>query len=84
MRESPALKIAKQIDLMKFGGVLIVEPNINQIPKDFKKNTKLVSIENALTVANIVVLLVDHNQFKELDLSLLSGKQVIDTRGIWS
>ncbi len=84
LRESPALKIAKQIDLMKFGGVLIVEPNINKIPKDFKKNTKLVSIENALTVANIVVLLVDHNQFKELDLSLLSGKQVIDTRGIWS
>jgi len=29
-------------------------------------------------------LLVDHKQFKALDLSLLSGKQLVDTRGIWS
>jgi sporulation protein YlmC with PRC-barrel domain len=28
--------------------------------------------------------LVDHTSFKSMDLSLLSGKQVIDTRGIWS
>ena len=84
LRESPALNITKKIDLMGFEQVLIVEPNINQISKEFKKNVKLVSIESALKVSNIVVLLVDHKQFKVLDLSLLSGKQVVDTRGIWS
>jgi UDP-N-acetyl-D-mannosaminuronic acid dehydrogenase len=85
LRESPALNIAKQIDLMKFNEVLLIEPNINQIPKGFDiNNTKLTSIENALKVVDIVVLLVDHMQFKSMDLSLLSDKQVIDTRGIWS
>ena len=34
--------------------------------------------------ANVIVLLVDHSQFKLMDLGLLSGKQVIDTRGSWS
>ena len=37
-----------------------------------------------LKVVNIIVLLVDHIQFKSMDSSLLDGKQVIDTRGIWS
>ena len=84
LRESPALNIARQIDLMKFNEVLLIEPNINQIPKGFYTNsTKLTSIENALKVVDIVVLLVDHIQFKCIDLSLLSGKQIIDTRGIW-
>ena len=44
----------------------------------------LTSIENALKFVDIVVLLVDHIEFKAIDLSLLSGKQVVDTRGIWS
>ena len=85
LRESPALNIAKKIDLMKFNEVLLIEPNINKIPKGFDiNNTKLTSIESALKVVDIVVLLVDHMQFKSIDLSLLSDKQVIDTRGIWS
>lgn len=85
LRESPALNIAKQINLMNFNEVLLVEPNINQIPKGFDTNsTKLTSIENAIKIVDIVVLLVDHIQFKSMDSSLLDGKQVIDTRGIWS
>ena len=70
---------------MNFNEVLLVEPNINQIPKGFDTNsTKLTSIENAIKIVDIVVLLVDHIQFKSMDSSLLDGKQVIDTRGIWS
>ena len=85
LRESPALSIAKQINLMKFNEIFLVEPNINLIPKGFDLNiTKLTSIENALKIVDIVVLLVDHSEFKSIDLNLLSGKQIIDTRGIWS
>jgi UDP-N-acetyl-D-mannosaminuronic acid dehydrogenase len=79
LRESPALNIAKLLTSMKFNEVLLVEPNISQLPKGFDGNsTKLSSI------ADIVVLLVDHIEFKAIDLSLLSGKQIVDTRGIWS
>ena len=85
LRESPALNIAKLLTSMKFNEVLLVEPNISQLPKGFDGNsTKLSSIERTLKIADIVVLLVDHIEFKAIDLSLLSGKQVVDTRGIWS
>ncbi len=84
LRESPALNIAKQISLMKFNEVLLVEPNISKAPKEFKAGTKITLIDEALKVADIVVLLVDHIQFKTMDLNLLSGKQIVDTRGIWS
>ena len=84
LRESPALNVAKKISLMSFNEVILVEPNINQAPKGFEFGTKITLIEDALKVADIVVLLVDHDQFKTIDLNLLSGKKVIDTRGIWS
>ena len=34
--------------------------------------------------ANIVLLLVDHKEFKAMDRALLKGKTVIDTRGIFA
>jgi len=84
LRESPALSIAKKVDLMGFNKVLLVEPNISQIPNGFESNTEIALLEGSLKVADIVVLLVDHSQFKSIDLNLLSGKQIVDTRGTWS
>ena len=84
LRESPALNIAKQIDLMKFNKVLLVEPNIEQAPNGFKAGTEIIPMDEAIKTADIIILLVDHSPFKTMDLSLLSGKQVVDTRGIWA
>jgi len=85
LRESPALSIAGKISSMGFSKVLLVEPNISSLPKEFKnKLVDLVSVDEAIRVADIVVLLVDHTPFKSTNLGLLSGKQIIDTRGIWS
>ena len=70
---------------MGFSKQYLVEPNINQIPIDFDHNsTELVDLDKALIGADIIVLLVDHKQFKEINPKLLLGKQVIDTRGLWS
>jgi UDP-N-acetyl-D-mannosaminuronic acid dehydrogenase len=85
LRESPALSIAQKIGSINFSSIFLVEPNIDHIPSGFDSdNVKFVSLEKAIKDADIVVLLVDHASFKSMDLSLLSGKQVIDTRGIWS
>jgi UDP-N-acetyl-D-mannosaminuronic acid dehydrogenase len=85
LRESPSLAIAQQLGLMGFAKVLLVEPNISEIPKGFDlENTELVGLESALQRADVVLLLVDHTLFKEMDLGLLSGKQVVDTRGVWA
>ena len=43
----------------------------------------MVGLDEALERADVVVLLVDHREFKELDRARLSGKRVIDTRGTW-
>ena len=85
LRESPALEIALQVGLMGFAKQYLVEPNIDEIPTGFdSQNTELVDLRIALEDADVVVLLVDHHPFKAMDLGLLSGKQVVDTRGIWA
>jgi len=85
LRESPALSIAQKIGSISFSSVFLVEPNIDRIPSGFySDNIELIGLERAVKSADIIVLLVDHTTFKSMDLSLLSGKQVIDTRGIWS
>ncbi|MFL2818429.1 MAG: UDP-N-acetyl-D-mannosamine dehydrogenase [Candidatus Puniceispirillales bacterium] len=85
LRESPALSIALQIEKIGFKSIFLVEPNIGKIPDGFHRDDiELVDQETAVKNADIIVLLVDHAPFKYMDLSLLSGKQMIDTRGIWS
>ncbi len=84
LRESPAMKIAKRIEGLGFAKQYLVEPNINAIPEVFDvKSTELINLEAAMVKVDIVVLLVDHTAFKEMDLSFLSGKQVVDTRGLF-
>ena len=85
LRESPALSIAGKIGLMGFSELFLVEPNISSIPDKLKgESTSITSADKAIKAADIVVLLVDHTPFKKMDLEVLSGKQIIDTRGIWS
>jgi UDP-N-acetyl-D-mannosaminuronic acid dehydrogenase len=85
LRESPALSISLAISAMGFGSTFLVEPNIDRTPDSFSgKDVRLVDLEMAIYSADIIVLLVDHASFKSMDLSLLTGKQIIDTRGVWS
>ena len=85
LRESPALFIAQKVSMMGFKKQYLVEPNIDKIPQSLNtKKANLVDLETAINNSDIVVLLVDHSLFKELDLGLLSGKQLIDTRGSWN
>ena len=84
LRESPSLKIAQKINSMMFKKLLVVEPNISFLPKGFKSSASLVTLAEAINSADIIVLLVDHLQFMSIDLRVLKGKQIVDTRGIWS
>jgi UDP-N-acetyl-D-mannosaminuronic acid dehydrogenase len=84
LRESPALAITMQINELGFNKLFLVEPNINSLPDSYKKNSsELVLLEEAILSSDIVILLVDHDEFKSIDLELLSGKKILDTRGIW-
>ncbi|RZU61273.1 UDP-N-acetyl-D-mannosamine dehydrogenase [Zhihengliuella halotolerans] len=86
LRESPAISIAQRLGA-EFGEAkfLVVEPHIDEMPKQLSglANAELVATGDAIEEADIVLLLVDHAQFKTIDRSTLEGKTVIDTRGMW-
>jgi UDP-N-acetyl-D-mannosaminuronic acid dehydrogenase len=63
LRESPALKIVKNLADTHKGPLLAVEPNIHVLP-DGMNRTELVSFEEALQRADVHVYLVAHREFK--------------------
>ncbi|MCW1805166.1 UDP-N-acetyl-D-mannosamine dehydrogenase [Brachybacterium squillarum] len=86
LRESPSKDIAVALtDRLDHGTVLVVEPNIEELPKEFagKSNVELAELEDAVERADIVLLLVDHDPFKTFDREKLQEKVVIDTKGLW-
>lgn len=84
LRESPALDIAMALLHDNVGDILLVEPNIKQLPKKYAEhNARLTTLPQALERANVLVVLVDHKQFKTLHPVDVATKVVIDTRGIF-
>ena len=83
LRESPALEIVKDLVAKGLGDIIAVEPNIKQLPSSLAESgVTLSSLSDALDKANVVVVLVDHKQFKTTDRTQFATKVVIDTRGI--
>lgn len=86
LRESPALEITKQLAIRHpRSQVLAVEPNIDELPMTLTalENVELSQTTAAIEAADVVVLLVDHKEFKHVDRALLAEKGIIDTRGVW-
>lgn len=83
LRESPALAITCRIATMHPGSVWAVEPNIQILPSFLDDVITIMPWDEALEQADILVLLVDHKEFKDAPLHLFQQKKVIDTRGIW-
>ncbi len=86
LRESPAVSIVERLSNKLDGAqILIAEPHVEALPIRLSglQNVELTSTEAAIADADVVLLLVDHDAFKELDRSILKGKRLVDTRGIW-
>jgi UDP-N-acetyl-D-mannosaminuronic acid dehydrogenase len=84
LRESPAVAIVRRLAEEQVGELLVVEPNIAELPPDLRDlGLHLHDFDDALERANLVLLLVDHMSFLQVDHELLNDKFVIDTRGVW-
>lgn len=77
LRESPAVEIVRHIIKDKVGDILISEPNLES-----HKEFKLSSCDDVIKKSDIIVILVDHKQYRKLKLLELNEKIIIDTRGI--
>jgi UDP-N-acetyl-D-mannosaminuronic acid dehydrogenase len=87
LRESPSLKITSRIAEEHPGKVVAIEPNITQLPKNESLKfdlVDLVDLETLRVVAQVHVLLVDHDEFEGLKLDVESPDyRIVDTRGAW-
>ncbi|MEE4154640.1 MAG: UDP-N-acetyl-D-mannosamine dehydrogenase [Erythrobacter sp.] len=82
-RESPAMEIAHSLARTRGSRILLVEPFAQELPEGFAgTGARLVSLDEALETAEIIVVLVDHTAFKHLLPADLAGKLVFDTRGM--
>jgi UDP-N-acetyl-D-mannosaminuronic acid dehydrogenase len=79
LRESPAMEITRSLLASGIGRVMACEPNVHGRFEEFP----LFDIEEVLKEADILLLLVDHEEFIDIDQDLLKEKIVIDTRGVW-
>lgn len=84
LRESPALEICRKLAERGDFDVLAVEPNISNLPDSVSHNVRLVNVRDAIQEADIIVILVDHKEFKHITKNQLKEKLIIDTRGIFS
>jgi len=70
LRESPALYIAQRLT-KELENIYCVEPNIKTLPKNSQfsiLNSQLITTDEAIKKADLVVFLVAHNEFKDLNI----------------
>lgn len=84
LRESPALEITHALAVKYPGRVMAVEPNIQSLPSKLKDlDVKLTSLDEAQNTADVLVVLVDHKQFKAAQFVLGAQQKLVDAKGIW-
>jgi UDP-N-acetyl-D-mannosaminuronic acid dehydrogenase len=84
LRESPAVAVAEELMVAKTGELFLVEPHLADPPPTFadKSQVHWTNVDEAIRKADIVALLVAHEQFRYLDRAALSEKILIDTVGL--
>jgi UDP-N-acetyl-D-mannosaminuronic acid dehydrogenase len=84
LRESPSVDVTRAL-VREGRRLLVVEPNVTDLPTDLAAapDVSHAGLDQALAEADVIVLLTDHKDFRDVDRGRLAGKRIIDTRGIW-
>jgi len=80
LRESPALHIAEQLLRETQSRLSFVEPNVHELPRTLQAG-KLVALDDALKTSDVVVVLVNHREFSDLQSKLGESHVVVDAVG---
>ena len=82
LRESPAIEIAQAL-ASELGErrINIAEPHVAVLPEPLARFANVHLTDTAVERSEVVVILVDHDDFKVLPPELFDRKSVIDTRG---
>ncbi len=85
LRESASIAVVETLANDGFD-VWVVEPHVTALPKTLNafSNVRLATLNEAMDTCQVVTLLTDHREFREMDHARLSNKRVIDSRGAWN
>ena len=89
LRQSPAIAVVRELAAAGPAKILCVEPYVRALPTELAglDGVTLGDLDEALNEADIVVLLVDHKDFKDVvkdgAKDRLAGKTIFDARGVW-
>lgn len=81
LRESPAMEIATALAQRSDLQLLIVEPNIDQLPAALQGQV-LCTLEQALQQADLLACLVSHRQFHGVAEKISSAQRLVDVVGL--
>lgn len=85
LRESPSLDITLTLAGLYPGQVVAVEPNIEEAPTKLSQaGVRLLSQQEALEHADVLLMLVDHAEFKERIPEFGTDQRLVDAKGIWA
>jgi UDP-N-acetyl-D-mannosaminuronic acid dehydrogenase len=84
LRESPALKIAKDLTKQHAGSVFCVDPLFaDKLDDKALAGLQMRGLTQAMADADIILALVPHRPFEAIGADDLRGRIVIDTVGLW-
>ena len=83
LRESPALRIVERLSDQHPGRLIVIEPNIETLPPSLEGKGDLMGRFSAFEQANVLVMLVDHREFKQTAYASRDNHWLVDTRGVW-
>lgn len=66
LRGSPSVEIVRKFSALHPGKILVVEPHVSQLPEAIQ-NLEHIGAQTAINTADIMVLLVQHDAFRNLD-----------------
>lgn len=80
LRESPALHVVRELLSRGCRNLLICDPYIRP---DRLSDIPLTELNKVLAESQILVLLTDHREFRDIPENVLQEKVLVDTRGAW-
>jgi UDP-N-acetyl-D-mannosaminuronic acid dehydrogenase len=84
LRESPALEIVENLAGVYGPRISVVEPFVQRLPQSLAAcGVRKIELDRALKDAGILIVLVDHEVFRQVSSSQRNGTILYDTRGIW-
>jgi UDP-N-acetyl-D-mannosaminuronic acid dehydrogenase len=85
LRESPALAVARILAERRVGRLLVAEPCLQGLPVSLRgfEDVAFTNFSDAVRLADVVVVLVAHDDFRRMDRAALDGKIVHDVVGLF-